>query len=145
MLSQGTCSNWWRSNLIEFLMTLMHCTNSNVVGILCSQCNQFPTPPIHGVWKSQKTSHSTLRTKRATFMSWVDKISVKMRKMRHLVDFQTLLVSFAMVCLGLTLNKLEGTRKSLGSLSWCLYLTLSKNEQQCAMHQKPIVSRSTDF
>ena len=27
----------------------------------------------HGIWKSQKTSHSTLRAKRATFTFWVDK------------------------------------------------------------------------
>ena len=27
----------------------------------------------HGVWKSQKKSHSTLRAKRATFAFWVDK------------------------------------------------------------------------
>ena len=27
----------------------------------------------HGVWKSQKMSHSTLRAKRATFTFWVDK------------------------------------------------------------------------
>ena len=28
---------------------------------------------MHGVWKSQKKSHSTLRAKRATFTFWVDK------------------------------------------------------------------------
>ena len=28
---------------------------------------------VHGVWKSQKKSHSTLRAKRATFTFWVDK------------------------------------------------------------------------
>ena len=28
---------------------------------------------IHGVWKSQKKSHSTLRAKRATYTFWVDK------------------------------------------------------------------------
>ena len=32
----------------------------------------------HGVWKSQKKSHSTLRAKRATFTFWVDKCSLKM-------------------------------------------------------------------
>ena len=35
---------------------------------------------IHGVWKSQKKSHSTLRAKRATFTFWVDKSSLKMPK-----------------------------------------------------------------
>ena len=30
-------------------------------------------PLDHGVWKSQKKSHSTLRAKRATFTFWVDK------------------------------------------------------------------------
>ena len=28
---------------------------------------------VHGVWKSQKKSHSTMRAKRATFTFWVDK------------------------------------------------------------------------
>ena len=28
---------------------------------------------VHGIWKSQKKSHSTLRAKRATFTFWVDK------------------------------------------------------------------------
>ena len=31
----------------------------------------------HGVWKSQKRSHSKLRAKRATFSFWVDKTSLK--------------------------------------------------------------------
>ena len=35
---------------------------------------------VHGVWKSQKKSHSTLRAKRATFRFWVDKSSLKMPK-----------------------------------------------------------------
>ena len=34
----------------------------------------------HGVWKSQKKSHSTLRAKRAMFTFWVDKSSLKMPK-----------------------------------------------------------------
>ena len=32
----------------------------------------------HGVWKSKKKSHSTLRADRATFTLWVDKSSSKM-------------------------------------------------------------------
>ena len=31
----------------------------------------------HGVWKSQKKSHSTLRAKRTTFLFWVDKSWLK--------------------------------------------------------------------
>ena len=34
----------------------------------------------HGVWKSQKKSHSTLRAKQATFTFWVDKSSLKKQK-----------------------------------------------------------------
>ena len=34
----------------------------------------------HGVWKSQKKSHSSLRAKRAKFTFWVDKNSSKMPK-----------------------------------------------------------------
>ena len=35
---------------------------------------QVPTyQPLHGVWKSQKKSHSNLRAKRATFTYWADK------------------------------------------------------------------------
>ena len=48
--------------------------------------------PVHGVWKSQKKSHSTLRTKRATSTFWVDKNYWKMPKFKFdiLGDFQTL-------------------------------------------------------
>ena len=35
---------------------------------------------VHGVWKSQKKSHSTLRAERATFTFWVDKSSFKNAK-----------------------------------------------------------------
>ena len=35
---------------------------------------------VHGVWKSQKKSHSTLRAKRATFTFWEDKSSLKNAK-----------------------------------------------------------------
>ena len=41
----------------------------------------------HGVWKSQKKSHSILRAKRATFTFWVDKSSLKMPKMIHFDEF----------------------------------------------------------
>ena len=41
----------------------------------------------HGVWKSQKKYHSTLRAKRATFTFWVDKSSLKMPKIVHFGDF----------------------------------------------------------
>ena len=43
--------------------------------------------PYHGVWKSQKKSHSTLRAKRATFTFWVDQSYLKMPKMLHFGDF----------------------------------------------------------
>ena len=35
---------------------------------------------LHGVWKSQKKPHSTLRAKRDTFTFWVNKSSLKMPK-----------------------------------------------------------------
>ena len=38
---------------------------------------------MHGVWKSQKKSHSTLQAKRPTFTFWVDKSSLKMPEMVH--------------------------------------------------------------
>ena len=40
---------------------------------------KIPLKIIHGVWKSQKKSHST-RAKRATFTFWVDKSSLKEAK-----------------------------------------------------------------
>ena len=43
---------------------------------------------LHGVWKLQKKSHSTLRAKRARFTFWVDKSSLKMSKMVHLTSFR---------------------------------------------------------
>ena len=42
---------------------------------------------IHGVWKSQKKSHSTLRAKRATFTFWVDKSWLKVPRMVHFGEF----------------------------------------------------------
>ena len=42
---------------------------------------------VHGVWKSQKKSHSTLRAKRATYTFRVDKSSLKMPKMVHFGEF----------------------------------------------------------
>ena len=41
----------------------------------------------HGVWKSQKKYHSTLRAKRATFTFRVDKNSLKMPKMVNFDKF----------------------------------------------------------
>ena len=41
----------------------------------------------HGIWKSQKKSHSTLRAKRATFTFWVDKRSIKMPDMVQVGEF----------------------------------------------------------
>ena len=58
-----------------------------------SQCqNTFPhyhkkTFYRHGVWKSQKKSHSKLRARRATFTFWVDKSSLEMPKMAHFGEF----------------------------------------------------------
>ena len=48
----------------------------------------------HGVWKSQKKSHSTLRAKRATFSIWVDKSSSKMPKM--VVNFNEFLKTWSL-------------------------------------------------
>ena len=42
---------------------------------------------VHGVWKSQKKSHSTLRAKRAMFTFWVDKSYLKMPKIVHFGEF----------------------------------------------------------
>ena len=39
---------------------------------------------LHGVWKSEKKSHSTLRARQATFTFWVDKSS----KMVHFGEFE---------------------------------------------------------
>ena len=57
--------------------------------LLMSQLSQikFFFTQKHGVWKSQKKSHSTLRVKRATFTFWVDKSWLKMPKMVHFGDF----------------------------------------------------------
>ncbi len=42
---------------------------------------------IHGVWKSQRKYHSSLRAKQATFTFWVDKSWLKMPKMVHFCKF----------------------------------------------------------
>ena len=41
----------------------------------------------HGVWKSQKKSHSTLWAQQTTFTFWVDKSSLKMPKMLNSAIF----------------------------------------------------------
>ena len=46
---------------------------------------------VHGVWKSHKMSHSTLRAKQATFTIWVDK---SLSKMPNLVNFGDFLKSW---------------------------------------------------
>ena len=42
---------------------------------------------MHGVWKSQKKSYSTLWEKQATFTCWVDKSWLKMPKIVHFGEF----------------------------------------------------------
>ena len=42
---------------------------------------------LHGVWKSQKKSHSIWRAKRATLTFWVDKSLLKMPKMVNFASF----------------------------------------------------------
>ena len=53
---------------------------------LCQVCrnNEKSFTSQHGVWKSQKKSHSTLR---ATLTFWVDKSSLKMPKMVQFGEF----------------------------------------------------------
>ena len=84
--------NWMRRKTILFIypwISIMsfklHClamesrfmnTNFQAFKYLC-----------HCVWKSQKKSHSTLRAKRALFIFWVDKSSLKMPKMFILANF----------------------------------------------------------
>ena len=46
-----------------------------------------PSNHKHGVWKSQKKYHSTLRAKRATFTFWVNKSWLKMPKKFHFGEF----------------------------------------------------------
>ena len=41
----------------------------------------------HGVWKSQKKSHSTLRAKQAMITFWMDKSKLKMPKIVHFDEF----------------------------------------------------------
>ena len=46
-----------------------------------------PQRTAHGVWKSHKKSHTTLRAKRATFTFWVYKSSLKMPKNAQFGEF----------------------------------------------------------
>ena len=52
---------------------------------------------LHGVWKSQKMSHSTLRAKRATFTFWVHKKSLKIQ-MRHFEWFSNDVKTDTILC-----------------------------------------------
>ena len=51
---------------------------SKHLSFLVSQINKMNDLKTHGVWKSHKKSHFTLRVKRATVTFWVDKSSLKM-------------------------------------------------------------------
>ena len=56
-------------------------------------------PPIHGMGKSPQKSHSTRRSKWATFTIWVGKNALKWPKIAHFGDFPTICVFvFNSVC-----------------------------------------------
>ena len=57
---------WWKKTLIYHVyVPSFKDSNGDGMGDLKGKL-------AHGVWKSQKKSHSTLRAKRATFTIWVD-------------------------------------------------------------------------
>ena len=72
-----------------FFSVMLHFVHAKHVLFFCLQNKPFQVPRkkvpwfsgtfstifdlFHGVWKSQKKSHSTLRAKRARFTFWVDK------------------------------------------------------------------------
>ena len=66
-------------------------TKRNFAVMMMAFCAQFsffpPCHKLHGVWKSQKKYHSTLRAKRATFTFWVDESWLKMPKMVYFGEF----------------------------------------------------------
>ena len=82
-------------------LALHKVTRSQMGSYLCIATNGYPPAVskkvqlkvnckfqfIHSVWKSTKKSHSTLRAKRATFIFWVDKSSLKMPKMVNFGEF----------------------------------------------------------
>ena len=54
-------------------VTRFHALFHALLSVNASPCLLIGIFSAHGVWKSQKKSHSTLRAKRATFTFWVDK------------------------------------------------------------------------
>ena len=69
---------WWKKTLIYHVyVPSFKDSNGDGMGDLkgklahCVKGNIF-SPKIHGVWKSQKKSYSTLPAKQATFTFWVD-------------------------------------------------------------------------
>ena len=82
--SGGNAFSTWDVALLTD--TLLKCKQQTYakMSLLPKQTCKWP----HGVSKSQKKSHSTLRAKRATFNFWVDKNSLKMPKMAHFGMFR---------------------------------------------------------
>ena len=84
IITQLLSSLLWSS--IKCASSVKHCSSiTNLVFHL--QPSFHNQVAKHGVWKSQKKSHSTLRAKRATFTFWVDKSELKMPKMVHFDEF----------------------------------------------------------
>ena len=80
------------SNLSTSLISMRRLWEERVSSRSCRHEVVSPIPGftlflLHGVWKSQKKSHSTLRAKRATFTFWLDKSWLKMPKMVQFGEF----------------------------------------------------------
>ena len=63
------CKRRWAPQMLN----IHKCSKSQLIWDIIKSLFGGSVPSSHGVWKSQKKSHSTLRAKRATFTFWVDK------------------------------------------------------------------------
>ena len=79
---------------------------------------------LHGVWKSQKKSHSTWRAKRATFTFWVDKSSLKMPK---IVNFDEVLKTQSLRSNSVT-RQVNFNWTKIGKFKWGIFRWFSNIE-----------------
>ena len=86
---------WSYKNCIEndtLIYSKLH-FNDFIMDLLCNNWTNWKHHG-HGVWKSQKKSHSTLRAKRATFTFCVDKKFIK--KVPKMVNFGEFLKTWSL-------------------------------------------------
>ena len=98
-------SHWWWSINCSIFNLFFRSNNGDGSQFATFSIKMNTSGLLHGGWKSQKKSHSTLQAKRATF-TWVDKKWLKWPKMTNFDEFlKTLILRSNSVTRQVTFNK----------------------------------------